>query len=254
MLAAESAGKSPRSSSPRSPEGAAVPRGLSHRFDNWHSTHSAENTELSQDIYRKLKAAGLVYTKPVEQFYDPVKGIFLADRYIKGECPNCGAKDQYGRRVRELRHRVHRHGAEKPVFDALRRSAGAEELRAPFLQALRSEMPRLPQAMARGAGPAAAAGRKQGQGVAQGTGDRALADWDISRDPPYFGIRIPDIKEEKYLYVWLDAPVGYLASFKNYCAKKGLDFEKLLQTRRPSRSISSARTSSTSTPCSGRRC
>jgi methionyl-tRNA synthetase len=65
-------------------------------FDNWHSTHSDENTELSQDIYRKLKAAGLIYTKPVEQFYDPVKGMFLADRYIKGECPKCGAKDQYG--------------------------------------------------------------------------------------------------------------------------------------------------------------
>src|ERR1041385_8448283 len=65
-------------------------------YDNWHSTHSPENTELSQDIYRKLKAAGLVYTKPVEQFFDPVKRMFLADRYIKGECPNCGAKDQYG--------------------------------------------------------------------------------------------------------------------------------------------------------------
>ena len=65
-------------------------------FDNWHSTHSPENTELSQDIYRKLRAAGLTYAKPVEQFYDPVKGMFLADRYIKGECPNCGAKDQYG--------------------------------------------------------------------------------------------------------------------------------------------------------------
>ena len=65
-------------------------------FDNWHSTHSPENTELSQDIFRRLKAAGLVYSKPVEQFFDPVKGMFLADRYLKGECPNCGAKDQYG--------------------------------------------------------------------------------------------------------------------------------------------------------------
>ena len=85
-----------------------------------------------------------------------------------------------------------------------------------------------------------------------GTGDKALADWDISRDPPYFGIRVPDIAEEKYLYVWLDAPIGYLASFKNYCGKRGLT------SRRPwpsaSRSISSARTSSTSIPCSGRRC
>src|SRR2546422_9339961 len=87
-------------------------------------------------------------------------------------------------------------------------------------------MPSLSQAMARGAGPAAAGPAKE---WLEGTGERALADWDISRDPPYFGIRIPDIKEEKYLYVWLDAPVGYLASFKNYCAKKGLDFERLLQ-------------------------
>src|SRR2546423_999854 len=133
MLAAESAGKSPELFVAEIARGRRqYLEGFHLGFDNWHSTHSAENTELSQDIYRKLKAAGLVYTKPVEQFYDPVKGIFLAD-------------------------------------------------------------------------------------------------WYITRDPPYFGIRVPDIKEEKYLYVWLDAPVGYLASFKNYCAKKGLDFEKLLQ-------------------------
>ena len=97
MLAAEKAGKSPEAfvaEIARRPQ--AVPRRLPHRFDNWHSTHSPENTELSQGIYRRLKAAGLIYTKPVEQFFDPVKGMFLADRYIKGECPNCGAKDQYG--------------------------------------------------------------------------------------------------------------------------------------------------------------
>src|SRR5207244_11248983 len=97
MLAAEKAGKPPE----RFVEEISRGRkpyldGFHICFDNWHSTHSAENTELSQDIYRKLKAAGLVYTKQVEQFYDPVKGIFLADRYIKGECPNCAAKDQYG--------------------------------------------------------------------------------------------------------------------------------------------------------------
>src|SRR5712691_935731 len=176
MLAAERAGKSPEVFVAEIARGRRqYLDGFHIGFDNWHSTHSAENTELSQDIYRKLKAAGLVYTKPVEQFYDPVKGIFLADRYIKGECPNCGAKDQYG--------------------DACE-NCGTVYTATEWLE---------------------------------GTGDRALADWDISRDPPYFGIRIPDIKEEKYLYVWLDAPVGYLASFKNYCAKKGLDFEKLLQ-------------------------
>src|SRR5690242_17004240 len=71
-------------------------RGFHIAFDNWHSTHSPENTELSQDIYRRLKSAGLVYVKPVEQFFDPVKGMFLADRFIKGTCPKCGAADQYG--------------------------------------------------------------------------------------------------------------------------------------------------------------
>src|SRR5437899_3009186 len=97
MLAAEKAGKSPEQFI------AEIARGRKHyldgfhiEFDNWHSTHSKENTELSQDIYRKLDKAGLVYKEPIAQLFDPVKGMFLADRYIKGECPNCGAKDQYG--------------------------------------------------------------------------------------------------------------------------------------------------------------
>src|SRR5207247_9924000 len=97
MLAAEKAGKSPQAFVAEIARGRGrYLEGFHISFDNWHSTHSAENTELSQDIYRRLKAAGLVYTKPVEQFYDPVKQMFLPDRYIKGECPNCGAKDQYG--------------------------------------------------------------------------------------------------------------------------------------------------------------
>ena len=97
MLAAEKAGKSPEQFIEPIQKGRkAYLDGFHISHDNWHSTQSPENTELSQDIYRKLKAAGLVYTKPVEQFFDPVKGMFLADRYIKGECPNCGAKDQYG--------------------------------------------------------------------------------------------------------------------------------------------------------------
>jgi methionyl-tRNA synthetase len=101
MLAAEKAGKSPEAFVAEIAKGRAqYLDGFHIRFDNWHSTHSPENTELSQDIYRRLKRAGLVYTKPVEQFYDPVKSMFLADRYIKGECPNCGAKDQYGEPVR----------------------------------------------------------------------------------------------------------------------------------------------------------
>ena len=97
MLAAEKAGKSPEAFIAEIQRGRKqYLDGFHISFDNWHSTHSPENTELSQDIYRRLKAAGLVYTRRIEQFFDPVKGMFLADRYIKGECPNCGAKDQYG--------------------------------------------------------------------------------------------------------------------------------------------------------------
>jgi len=230
MLAAESAGKSPGVFVAEIARGRGrYLEGFHIGFDNWHSTHSAENTELSQDIYRKLKAAGLVYTKPVEQFYDPVKGIFLADRYIKGECPNCGAKDQYGDACENC-GTVYTATELKNPYSTL---SGA----APVLKSSEHHFFRLsdPKCRAFLKQWLEAPGRLQPQVVnkakewLEGTGDRALADWDISRDPPYFGIRIPDIKEEKYLYVWLDAPVGYLASFKNYCAKKGLDFEKLLQ-------------------------
>ncbi len=230
MLAAERAGKSPEVFVAEIARGRRqYLDGFHIGFDNWHSTHSAENTELSQDIYRKLKAAGLVYTKPVEQFYDPVKGIFLADRYIKGECPNCGAKDQYGDACENC-GTVYTATELKNPYSTL---SGA----APVLKSSEHHFFKLsdPKCRAFLKQWLEAPGRLQPQVVnkakewLEGTGDKALADWDISRDPPYFGIRIPDIKEEKYLYVWLDAPIGYLASFKNYCAKKGLDFEKLLQ-------------------------
>jgi len=230
MLAAEKAGKSPQAFVAEIARGRGrYLEGFHIGFDNWHSTHSAENTELSQDIYRRLKAAGLVYTKPVEQFYDPVKGIFLADRYIKGECPNCGAKDQYGDACENC-GTVYTATELKNPYSTL---SGA----APVLNSSEHHFFRLsdPKCRAFLKQWLEAPDRLQPQVVnkakewLEGTGERALADWDISRDPPYFGIRIPDIKEEKYLYVWLDAPVGYLASFKNYCAKKGLDFEKLLQ-------------------------
>ena len=195
-------------------------------FDNWHSTDSPENTELSQDIYRKLKAAGLIYTKPVEQFYDPVKGMFLADRYIKGECPKCGAKDQYGDACEncssvysptDLVNPYSTLSGAKPVLKSsehyffrlsdprcvsfLREWMGSERLQSQVANKAKEWL--------------------------EGTGDKALGDWDISRDAPYFGIPIPDAPG-KYFYVWLDAPIGYLASFKNYCAKKGIDFAGFL--------------------------
>ena len=229
MLAAEKAGKTPERfiaeiEKSRGPYLAGFH--ISH--DNWHTTHSKENSDLSQDIYRRLKAAGLVYTKPVEQFFDPVKGMFLADRYIKGECPNCGAKDQYGDACEncstayaatELRNPYSALSGARPVLKSSQHHFF--KLSDPKCKAFIRDWLETP-------------GRLQAQVVnkakewLEGTGDKALADWDISRDPPYFGIRIPDIAEEKYLYVWLDAPIGYLASLKNYCAKRKLDFERLL--------------------------
>jgi methionyl-tRNA synthetase len=229
MLAAEKAGKSPQAFIEEIAKGRQpYLQGFHIAFDNWHSTHSPENTELSQDIYRKLKAAGLVYVKPVEQFYDPVKGMFLADRYIKGECPNCGAKDQYGDACENC-STVYSATALKNPYSTL---SGAT----PLLRSSDHHFFKLsdPKCKAFIQQWLEAPGRLQSQVVnkakewLEGTGDKALTDWDISRDPPYFGIRIPDIREEKYLYVWLDAPIGYLASLKNYCAKKQLDFNALL--------------------------
>jgi methionyl-tRNA synthetase len=230
MLAAEKAGKSPEAFVSEIARGRAqYLDGFHIRFDNWHSTHSPENTELSQDIYRKLKRAGLVYTKPVEQFYDPVKNMFLADRYLKGECPNCGAKDQYGDACENCSAAYSATDLKSP-YSAL--SGARPVLKTSEHHFFRLSDPKCSDFLKRWLEKP---GRLQPQVVnkakewLEGEGDKALGDWDISRDPPYFGIRVPDIEEEKYLYVWLDAPIGYLASFKNYCAKAGLDFEKFLQ-------------------------
>ncbi len=233
MLAAEKAGQSPEAFV------AEIARGRKRyldgfyiSYDNWHSTHSPENTALSQDIFRRLKATGLVYSKPVEQFYDPVKRMFLADRYIKGECPNCGAKDQYGDACEncstvysatELRNPYSTLSGAKPV------------LKSSEHYFFRLSDPRCKEFLR---GWLQTPGRLQPQVVnkakewLEGEGDKALGDWDISRDPPYFGIRVPDIAEEKYLYVWLDAPIGYFASLKNYCEREGLDFDAFVRPGR----------------------
>jgi methionyl-tRNA synthetase len=155
--------------------------------------------------------------------------MFLADRYIKGECPNCGAKDQYGDACENC-SAVYAATDLKSPYSTL---SGAK----PVLKTSEHHFFRLsdPKCRAFLKRWLEQPGRLQPQVVNKarewldGEGDKALGDWDISRDPPYFGIRIPDIAEEKYLYVWLDAPIGYLASFKHYCARVGLDFEKFLQ-------------------------
>ncbi|HEX7053699.1 MAG TPA: methionine--tRNA ligase [Burkholderiales bacterium] len=229
MLKAEAEGVTPEALLARI--AAERPRtlgGFHISFDNWHSTHSPENTELSQDIYRRLRRAGLIYSRRIEQFYDPVKGMFLADRYIKGECPNCGAKDQYGDAC-ESCGSVYAATELKNPYSTL--SGATPVLKSSEHYFFKLSDPACKRFLAQWL---ETPGRLQPQVVhkaqewLQGKGDKALADWDISRDAPYFGIRIPDSAEEKYLYVWLDAPIGYLASLKNYCAKKGLDFERLL--------------------------
>ncbi len=202
-------------------------KGFHIGFDHWHSTDSPENVELSHDIYRRLKSADLIYTKPVEQFFDPVKSMFLADRYIKGECPKCHAKDQYGDAC-EVCGSVY---APTDLIDPYSTLSGAQ----PVLRTSDHYFFRLsdPRCVAFLKDWIDAPGHLQPQ-VAnkarewlEGKGEQLLGDWDISRDAPYFGIPIPDAPG-KYFYVWLDAPVGYLASFRRYCELKGIDFEGFL--------------------------
>jgi methionyl-tRNA synthetase len=184
-------------------------------FDHWYTTDSPENVALSQDVYRRLKAAGLVYVKPVEQFYDPVKGMFLADRYIKGECPNCHAKEQYADAC-EVCSIVN---SPTDLIDPYSTLSGAK----PLMKTSDHYFFRLsdPKCVEFLGGWLDTPGRLQPQVVNKarewlsGKGDEALDDWDISRDAPYFGIPIPDAPG-KYFYVWLDAPIGYLASLQNY--------------------------------------
>ena len=202
-------------------------QGFHLSFDHWHSTHSPENTELSQDIYRRLQGAGLIERRPVEQFYDPVKGMYLADRYIKGECPKCGARDQYGDACENCSS-VYAPTELRNPYSTLSGAAPVLKTSDHFFFRLSDE--RCRRFLSEWVD---APGRLQPQVVnkarewLEGAGEQALADWDISRDAPYFGIPIPDAPG-KFFYVWLDAPIGYLASFKSYCAKQGLDFARFL--------------------------
>ncbi len=189
-------------------------------YDHWGSTDSPANTALSQDIYFKLKKAGLIYAKPVEQFFDPVKAMFLPDRYIKGECPKCGTKDQYGDACENCSSVY----SPTDLINPYSTLSGAT----PVLKTSEHFFFRLsdPQCVAF----LQEWTRKDPHGNARlqpevfnkaqewlGKDGKGLADWDISRDAPYFGIPIPDAPG-KYFYVWLDAPVGYLASLKEYVA------------------------------------
>jgi methionyl-tRNA synthetase len=188
-------------------------------FDHYYTTNSPENREFCEDIYHRLKEADLIAVRSVEQFYDPVKEMFLPDRYIKGECPKCGAKDQYGDSCESC-------GATYSPTD-LRNAYSTVSGAAPVRRAsehyffrlsdprCEAFLRRFTQAEGR-LQPEAANKMKEWLGE---PGEAKLSDWDISRDPPYFGFAIPGTDGRKFFYVWLDAPVGYFGSFRNYVAK-----------------------------------
>jgi methionyl-tRNA synthetase len=190
-------------------------QGFHISFDHWHSTHSPENFELSTSIYRSLKDAGLIYLKPVEQFFDPVKQMFLPDRYIKGECPVCHTKDQYGDACENCSSVY----APTDLIDPYSTLSGVAPVRKSsdhyFFRLSDPKCVEFMKSWLDAPGRLQPSVANKAREWISGSGDQELADWDISRDAPYFGIPIPDAPG-KYFYVWLDAPIGYLAALKNY--------------------------------------
>jgi methionyl-tRNA synthetase len=187
-------------------------------FDNYYSTNAPENKELSQSIYKKLKANGKISSKTIEQFYDPVKNMFLPDRFIKGECPKCHAKDQYGDSC-EVCGATYNPTELINAYSAVSGAAPIRRETEHYFFKL-SECEQFLKEWTRSGTLQGEAANKMGEWFENG-----LNDWDISRDAPYFGFEIPDAPG-KYFYVWLDAPIGYMASFKNLCQAKGLDFDE----------------------------
>ena len=222
MIAAEKAGKTPQQfvadiAAGRKP----YLDGFHIGFDNWHSTDGPENHQLAQDIYRALKANDLIETRTIEQFFDPEKNMFLPDRFIKGECPKCGAKDQYGDNCENC-GAVYAPTDLKNPYSALSGATPVLKQSDHFFFKLSD-----PRCMAfldqwtQGGAVQPEVLNKISEWIEPGEdGKPKMGDWDISRDAPYFGIEIPDAPG-KYFYVWLDAPIGYLASLKNYFDKGG---------------------------------
>ncbi len=229
MIAAEKAGKTPQQfvaeiAAGRKP----YLEGFHIAFDNWHSTDAPENHQLAQQIYRDLKAAGLIATRTIEQFFDPQKNMFLPDRFIKGECPNCHAQDQYGDNC-EVCSKVYSPTDLINPYSAL--SGATPVLKSSEHFFFKLSDPRclafLREWTASGAVQPEVLNKISEWLTPDAEGKTALGDWDISRDAPYFGIEIPDAPG-KYFYVWLDAPVGYLASLKNLLDRTGADYQRFI--------------------------
>ncbi|MCB2028807.1 MAG: methionine--tRNA ligase [Rhodoferax sp.] len=233
MIAAEKAGKTPQQfvadiAAGRKP----YLDGFHIAFDNWHSTDAPENHALAQQIYRDLRdnpQGSLIETRTIEQFFDPEKNMFLPDRFIKGECPRCHAKDQYGDNC-EVCGAVY---APTDLIEPYSALSGAKPvLRSSEHFFFKLSDPRCVEFLQRWTQD----GRLQSEVANKvrewfsvrknpdGSTSEGLGDWDISRDAPYFGIEIPDAPG-KYFYVWLDAPIGYLASLKNLLERRGQDYE-----------------------------
>jgi methionyl-tRNA synthetase len=192
------------------------------QFDNYYSTNSLENKELASGIYQALKANGKIATKTIEQYFDPVKNMFLPDRFIKGECPKCHAKDQYGDSCEVCGATYSPTDLINP-FSAVSGATPVRKETEHYFFKL-SECADFLRGWTRSGTLQAEAANKMTEWVGE-AGENKLSDWDISRDAPYFGFEIPDAPG-KYFYVWLDAPIGYMASFKNLCAKDGIDFDE----------------------------
>ncbi|MEI7612711.1 MAG: methionine--tRNA ligase, partial [Betaproteobacteria bacterium] len=194
-------------------------------FDNFYSTHSKETQDCANTIYANLQQAHLIEKRTIEQYYDPLKQMFLPDRFIKGECPKCGAKDQYGDNCESCGAAYTPNDLKDP-YSAV--SGAKPELRNSdhyFFKLSGDSCQSFLRRWTREAGrlqPEAANKMQEWLGA---EGENKLTDWDISRDAPYFGFEIPDAPG-KYFYVWLDAPIGYMGSFKNLCARQGIDFDE----------------------------
>ncbi|MDR3054792.1 MAG: methionine--tRNA ligase [Zoogloeaceae bacterium] len=199
--------------------------GFGVKFDHYDSTNSPETRQFCELFYQRLKAAGLIETRTIEQFYDPVKAMFLPDRFIKGECPKCGARDQYGDNC-EACGAAYTPTELKNPYSAV--SGAKPELKHSEHYFFKLSDPRcesfLRQYTRHAEGRLQLEAANKMQEWLGEPGEHKLTDWDISRDAPYFGFEIPDAPG-KYFYVWLDAPIGYMGSFKNLCAQKGLDFD-----------------------------
>ncbi len=229
MIAAEKAGLTPQAFVAQIAAGRGpFLEGFHIAFDNWHSTDAPENHRLAQDIYRALRKNELIDVRTIEQFFDPDKGMFLADRFIKGECPNCGSPDQYGDNCDHC-GAVYSPTDLKNPYSALSGAKPVMKSSEHFF--FRLSDPRCVEFLENwtqdGRLQPEMANKVREWFKRDDDGMVTLGDWDISRDAPYFGIEVPDAPG-KYFYVWLDAPCGYLASLKNLFDKRGLDLDAYL--------------------------